>query len=366
MADWSGLPYDIIHKVTTYLIAVEDFVSFSCVCPSWRSVYLSKQWNQVPQVPFLMFSDNENNGRIRSLLSLCTNKVYKSDLPEASGSRCWGSSLGWLVTLGPDLNIHLLNPLTRVSIDLPHISSLQTHSGEILDQQEFIEKAFVFNKPRENEPDLLVMIIYGPLGRLGFCRPGYSSWICIGDDDRGGFIDALCMTDRIIALSNMGSLFVVDIDGRAVIDITCPHSPQFFTLLFPLWDWEQLSLVESSSGDLWMVHQNRSGHRRSVVFIVYKYDFDKKWWIRLSGLGDCAIFVGDNCCVCVRAPDRFKCRRNCIYFVGKERERRWPNREMFADVGVYCVEDGSCGPLDRGPESPRYYSFPIWVIPTLN
>ncbi|KAK6149040.1 hypothetical protein DH2020_016565 [Rehmannia glutinosa] len=374
MADWSKLPYDIIHKVATYLISIEDFLAFSAVCSSWRSVYLTKQWHQHPQVPLLMLCDNENSSA-RSFISLYRNKVYKSELPEACGRRCWGSSSGWLVTLGNDLKIHLLNPFTRVSENLPPKSSLHIHFGEILDWYEIIEKAFVFKKPcstshANEDEDLLVMIIYGPLKQLAFCRPGYSSWKSIKDSSHAGFIDVTYVKDQIIALCDMGSLVVIDIDGLSVIDINGPHPPEHIALSFPQWDWDQLFLVESS-GDLWMVYQNCTSNRRrssndqSMEFVAYSFDFNKKRWIRMSNLGNHAIFVSDNFSMSIHAPDRFNCKSNCIYFVGKEMERRWPYREVTVDVGVYTVTDGNSEPLCRGPQFPLYYSFPIWVMPTL-
>ncbi|KAI3444324.1 hypothetical protein Pfo_000989 [Paulownia fortunei] len=373
MADWSKLPYDIIHKVAAYLMAIEDFLAFSAVCCSWRSVYLAKQWHQAPQVPWLMFCGNENCSN-RSFISLYRNKVYNSELPEAHGRRCWGSSSGWLVTLGNDLKIHLLNPFTRVSISLPPKSSLQIHFGEILDWYEIIEKAFVFKKPctsHANEEDLLVMIIYGPLKQLAFCRPGYGSWKSIKDNSHAGFIDVTYVKDQIFALCDMGSLVVIDIDGLAVIDINGPHPRGHVALSLPQWDWEQLFLVESS-GDLWMVYQNHTGnHRRSSIesieFFIYSFDFNKKRWIRLSNLGNHAIFVGDNCSIMsIRAPDCFNCKSNRIYFVGKEMEKRWPYREVHVALGVYNLTNGISKPLCCGPEIPKYYSFPLWVVPTVH
>ncbi|KAK4404758.1 hypothetical protein Sango_0844400 [Sesamum angolense] len=370
MADWSKLPYDIIHKVATYLMAVEDFLAFSAVCRSWRSVYVAKQWHQSPQVPWLMLSGIENDS-FRSFISLYRNKVYNSELPEVHGRRCWGSSSGWLVTVGNDLDIRLHNPFTRVSVNLPPKSSLRIHFGEILGWYEIIEKAFVFKKPctsHANEEDLLVMIIYGPLKQLAFCRPGYSSWRTVKDISHTGYIDVTHVKDQIFALCGLGYLVVIDIDSLAVTDINGPQAPEHVALSLPLWHWEHLILVESS-GDLWMVYQNHTSIRRrssveSIEFYVYTFDFSKKRWIRLSSLGDHAIFVGDNCSMSIRAPERFNCKSNSIYFIGKRMEERWPCGEVHVDLGVYSITNGISEPLRFGPDIPKYYSFPLWVTPT--
>ncbi|KAL0404807.1 UNVERIFIED_CONTAM: hypothetical protein Sradi_2121500 [Sesamum radiatum] len=252
MADWSKLPYDIIHKVATYLMAVEDFLAFSAVCRSWRSVYVAKQWHQSPQ--------------------------------------------------------------------------------------------------------------------LAFCRPGYSSWKTVKDISRTGYIDVTHVKDQIFALCGLGSLVVIDIDSLAVTDINGPKAPEHVALSLPLWHWEQLILVESS-GDLWMVYQNRTSIRsrssvESTEFYVYTFDFSKKRWIRLSSLGNHAIFVGDNCSMSIRAPDRFNCKSNSIYFIGKRMEQRWPCGEVHVDLGVHSITNGISEPLCFGPGIPKHYSFPLWVTPT--
>ncbi|XP_057785375.1 putative F-box protein At5g55150 [Salvia miltiorrhiza] len=367
MADWSRLPYDIIHKVSTYITAIEDFLAFSAVCCSWRSVYLAKQWQLGPQIPMLMFSDYENSG-FRSFISLCRNRVYSTELPEVRGRRCWGSSSGWIVTIGDDLQIHLLNPFTRVSICLPSKSSLQIQFSEILDWHDIIQKVFVFRNPFNsgvNEEGLLVLIIYSPLNQLAFCRPGYSSWKNIRDTNDAGFIDAACLGDRIYAIRDLGSLIAIDIESLAVVNITGQHHPRHVSLsLLPRWDWERLFLVESS-GELWIVLQ-RHKSINSIEFLIYSFDFVKKKWIRLSSLGNSAVFVDSSCSVVTGASEFLNCKSNCVYFVGTRNEERWQNREIHVGLGVYSLEKGVSEPLCFGTDAPRCYSFPLWVTPTMS
>ncbi|KAL8489319.1 hypothetical protein ACS0TY_025286 [Phlomoides rotata] len=368
MADWSRLPYDIIHKVSTHLIAIEDFLAFSAVCCSWRSVYLAKQWHPGCQIPLLMFSDYENSSS-RSFFSLYRNKVCNSELPEARSKRCWGSSSGWLVTIGNDLKIHLLSPFTHVSVSLPPKSSLRVHFGEILDWCDIIEKAFVFRKPcttDANEDDMVVMIIYGPLKQLAFCRPGYSSWKSIKTASYGGIIDVAYVRDQIFALNIMGVLLVIDIDIQTVNNISFQQSAMHVASSLPHWDWDQLFLVESS-GNLWMVCQDRSGSRiESVKFWVHSFDFNRRRWIRLSNLGNHTIFVGDSYSVSISGADCSNCKSNSIYFVDKKSEQRWPCREVHVYVGVYNMATGISEQLSFSPDTPISCSFPLWVTPTLH
>lgn len=369
MADWSSLPYDIIHKVSTYLIAIEDFLAFSAVCCSWRSVYLARQWHPGPQIPLLMFSDHENSSS-RSFFSLYRNKVCNSELPEARSRRCWGSSSGWLVTIGSDLKIHLLSPFTRVSLSLPPKSSLQVHFGEILDWSDIVQKAFVFRKPcttgGANEEDLVVMIIYGPLNQLAYCRPGYSSWKSIKEASGGGFIDVACVRDQIFALNSMGLLLVIDIDIQTASNTSFQQRANHVASSLPQWDWDQLFLVESS-GNLWLVFKDRPRNQiESVKFGVHSFDFNQRRWIRLSNMGNHTIFVGDSYSFSISGDDFSNCKNNSIYFVDKKLEHRWPYREVLVDVGVYSMATGISERLSFSPDTPISCSFPLWVTPTLH
>ena len=370
MADWSKLPYDIIHKVAGRLSVIQDFLAFSAVCCSWRSVYLAKEWNPGPQVPVLMFSDTENSSII-SFLSLYTNKVSNSELPEACGRRCWGSSSGWLVTTGNDLEIQLLNPFTHISYKLPPKSSLQISFGDFLSWYDIIERAFVFRNPCTSDAneDLVVMIIYGTLKQLAFCRPGYCSWRCVKDKTHSEFIDVTCVKDQIFALSFMGSLVLIDIDNITVSAISGQDPPRNVALSLLIGGSERISLVESS-GDLWMVYQNRGGNPwrsyiESTVFLVYNFDFDNKQWVRLSSLGSRTIFVGDNTCIAVCTARYLNCESNSVYFVASKKDKGWPKRVTRVNVGVYSLRSGYSGPLCIGTDTQKHFSFPIWVMPTL-
>lgn len=374
MADWSKLPYDIIHKVATHLSDTEDFLAFSAVCCSWRLVYLYKQWSPGPQLPVLLFSNDEING-IGSLLSMYRNKVSNLEVPGAYGKRCWCSSSGWLVTIGGDLQLQLLNPFTRVSLNLPARSSLRVSFGDFLSWCDIIERAYVFRNPSTSNAneDLLVMIIYGTLKQLAFCRPGYTSWKRIKDRKRSHaeFIDLTCVKDQIFALSYTGSLVHVDIDTLGVTSVSGQDPPRNVALSLLIGGSERISLVESS-GDLWMVYQNRECHRwtsrvEATSFLVYRFDFDKKQWIRLSDLGSHTIFVGgDNSCIAVSSAHYSKCQSNSIYFVASKKEKDWPKRVIHVDLGVYSLSSGESVPLCITHDVRKQFCYPIWVIPSLH
>ncbi|KAG8372134.1 hypothetical protein BUALT_Bualt12G0034800 [Buddleja alternifolia] len=363
MADWSRLPYDIIHKVAAYLEAIEDFHAFSAVCHSWRSVYLAKQWHPSHQVPLLMLSGIVNSS-FKRFFSLYTNKVYNSELLETCDRRCLGTSSGWLLTVGSDLKIHLFNPFTHVHRGLPPTSSLDVYFGATLDWYHIIDKAVVIKKP--NKEELLVFVIYGYLKQLAFCRPGYSSWKSVSAS-YSGFTDVKCLKDQIFALHDMGTLVAIDINDLG--------PPKVKSIALPLnrWTWEESFLVESS-GSLWMIYKCQLGASvgkrpiKSIIFFAWTFDFNEERWVELPDLGNHAIFLDDsNCCMSVFEPERLNCKSNSIYFVStKLGKLGYGDRRVYCDVGVYDMTSQIVEPFCCVLDIAQCCSCPVWVMPSLH
>ncbi|KAL3534657.1 hypothetical protein ACH5RR_003118 [Cinchona calisaya] len=333
MADWSQIPYDIVQMIGVRLDAVEDFLAFSAVCRSWRSIYSTRKWTPGPQVPWLMLSDNENSNR-RSFFSLYREKVYELELPEAHGRRCWGSNDGWLVTIGSDLEIHLLNAFTRVRMRLPAPSTFKFLFDVVVDWQ------------------------------LAFTNPGYASWITVEESFQYRIMDVACLNNQIFALSATGTLLVVDINLQL---------PEIVHLAAPPHQWarEQVFLVESL-GDILMIYQyiyvgNLNHPGEPVQFEVFKFDFGAREWTQIKDLGDRAIFVGDNIAMSVSATKLINYRGNSIYFIGSKVENWWRYDENFMDhdSGVYNMASGIVEPFYFGADYPSHYSCPIWLTPIL-
>ncbi|XP_074315780.1 uncharacterized protein LOC141652007 [Silene latifolia] len=105
-------------------------------------------------------TDNDNNNgedrnASRCLLNLSggMNKCYKANLPEAYGRSCWGTRYGWIVTLGCDRQMNLLNPLTKATLPLPSQKTFpfpwKGASGKTI-RWTFMERAVLLLVPRDN------------------------------------------------------------------------------------------------------------------------------------------------------------------------------------------------------------------------
>ncbi|KAM7481905.1 hypothetical protein LguiB_006488 [Lonicera macranthoides] len=116
MADWSQLPQDILGVIANRLGAIEDFVSFSSVCSSWRAAVLKEQWIPcVPQIPWLMV----NLWKKRFLLNIERNKLYCVKDPLLKHNN------GWMFKIEADL-VQLTDPLTRFQITLLPFNSTKS------------------------------------------------------------------------------------------------------------------------------------------------------------------------------------------------------------------------------------------------
>lgn len=364
---WSELPPDLIALIANQLEFFGDFLSFSGVCHSWSSLYLNNNWTPGPQLPWLMLS-NEPTISTRRFLALDQGMGYGLRVPEIRNRRCWGSSYGWLVTTGENLEINLVNPfsLTRNQIHLPPQTAFPKEPGQenVLDWSEFVYKAVIIKKP----PEYLVMAIFEVEKHLAIARPGYDSWIVVTSNPGDSFRDVVCSDGCIFALCETGRLILCEFDD--------PHAPSAFEFSAGLaYDWghlDQIYLVESLGNLLMIIRTDDSGSANSdyatVGFSVYKFCSDIGHWVEFNDLGDCAIFVGNCSSMSLPASEIVNCEPNCIYFTPDKFKRSWiyQVQQTGLNMGVYNLSDDSFEYLYPGEDSPSYYSWPIWVMPALS
>ncbi|KAF9615062.1 hypothetical protein IFM89_021633 [Coptis chinensis] len=97
MADWSGIPEELLSLICQRLDSFVEYLQFKVVCKSWRCVSYNYP---VPQLPLLMLpQENTSSTSRRSFLGLTRGgeeldktKVYELDLPEIHQHRCVGAA----------------------------------------------------------------------------------------------------------------------------------------------------------------------------------------------------------------------------------------------------------------------------------
>ncbi|XP_059306545.1 uncharacterized protein LOC132057988 [Lycium ferocissimum] len=125
MADWAGLPHDLLVLIAKRVKLIEDFIALSVVCTSWQTASPKDNLDVLsPQLHLLMLADKDDD--YREFYSLSKGKVSRIlYLPEARGRACFPSET-WLVTMACDGDgeLNLLHPFSRNQIQLPSQKAL--------------------------------------------------------------------------------------------------------------------------------------------------------------------------------------------------------------------------------------------------
>ncbi|KAL4620031.1 hypothetical protein ACB092_06G125000 [Castanea dentata] len=139
MSKWADIPCDVFFRMVNRLF-YDDIIISGAVCKSWHSLLNSpEKFPLPPSCPWLMLaeqneqSDNNNNEQNErcSFFKLRDTKLYDLKLPQVAGTRCFGTSFGWLLTIGTDLRINLLHPLSKHILCLPSQASSMTSNPRL-------------------------------------------------------------------------------------------------------------------------------------------------------------------------------------------------------------------------------------------
>ncbi|XP_078181733.1 uncharacterized protein LOC144575457 [Carex rostrata] len=222
--DWANLP--VMHLITEKIKCIKDYVRFRAVCHPWRFKSLSKPSHFPLQLPWLMIPSptsrkpNDGNWLFYDLWEVKKQKIH---LPEAIGKTCSATYRGWLLLVAPrGTEVFLLNPLTRVRVDLPSFSfstrvehdlvpidydegyGRLSRSVGLLFCEEFITK-ITFSADL-TDPNCIIMLLFESRGPF-FCKVGDYCWTQVilpvfADPIR--LIDAACYNGSIYLLLEYG------------------------------------------------------------------------------------------------------------------------------------------------------------------
>uniref|UniRef100_A0A5B6Z6N5 Uncharacterized protein n=1 Tax=Davidia involucrata TaxID=16924 RepID=A0A5B6Z6N5_DAVIN len=371
--DWSSsIPDDLLKLIVKRIHSIEDYLMFRAVCRSWNSIPCGvNDFDSSMKLPWLMLTEKENSDT-RGFYSLSGRKIHELYLPEARGRRCWGSPYGWLITIGTDLCMNLLNPLSRVSISLPHQSTFTDQyrgfsSPEFL-RTYFIEKAVLSSSPSPSRGGdcCFVIALYSQFRKLAIAKPGDDAWSPV-EAPWGAFEDVACLDGKVFALNCVGDLHLLLICG----EFTAHPKAKAVHFAGPPPDGEPSckKYIVGLNGELYVVyrfHDETEGGDYVLTsdFEIYKLNMQTREWKEVSGgLGDdWTLFLGNNYSLPIRASE--ECRSNCIYFTDDFLEY-YPKSEG-RDMGIYNCKDET---VDRIPvhvvSSHLFSPFcpPLWITP---
>lgn len=359
MSNWAELPKDLLILIAKRITLYEDFLDFSGVCRSWRSIAIKDHFKGSEKLPWLMLSDKDKPNE-RKFVSLRKGGIIRTiNLPEARGKRCL-ESLGWLVTISEDGDMSLLHPFTRAQINLPHVTTFKYyHWYGMKNHLSFINKAVLSSSPQESK-DYVLMVMYS--GSLAFWRPGDKCWTHV-EDDICSFCDIIFHKGLFYGVIDRGRVFAFDAWGsNPTWTYFFRHGPDEYS------SGLNRPYIVESAGEILTIflkikqsicYTNKDDSRvgyRICGFNVFEADLsDAKECVEKTSLGNNTLFLGDNASISVDASRIPGIKANCIYYTD--------NLTGGNYIGIYDMEDGSSMPCYEGESSGLIFSL-MWVNPS--
>ncbi|KAJ1704046.1 hypothetical protein LUZ63_003825 [Rhynchospora breviuscula] len=296
--DWSSLLPEVLNLIAKNVNEVSDFIRFRAVCKAWRSS--TPITGLPPQFPWILVYDSDKPDL--DCYSILSNKFYTIHSPK-SFRFLRGPAEGYILTVlcnefGDQFTSQLsfLNPLNNHEIYLPAIHS---------------DCAYPAFYPSKNQTgEYVVCYVDGyRSGKLCFWQLGQNYWCKLN-------LDLGSIRDRIFYLQNM--FFIVERETG----VTKAIDMGTHTLVYAIPPTEDYSIEDDqymveASGDIFKVIRRSPGFISSEEFDVYQLDANKigsSSWVKVTSIGNRALFTDWRCTLILRANDFAGIKRNSIYF----------------------------------------------------
>ncbi|XP_059669346.1 putative F-box protein At3g25750 [Cornus florida] len=370
---WIWLPKDLWCLILNKLFLV-DLIRIGAVCKQWRALLLDHKKN-LNQWPMLLVPTKSGDQQYCKLYNVFYHTMYDCRLPLPYTQRCCGSSHGWLVRAEQDLSITLINPFSGKTISLPPVTEVYSgyRDGEAIFVPDFhIRKVILSDDPSQNPNNYVVVTIYSDIPRVAFIRSGDQSWTYVGE--KKPIKDIYFYKGQLYALDGYNSLLKINTDNNIISSSSSSDSRYEIVVPRCLNFCHKPYLVESSNGDLLMVqrhHWKRKGSVHldvTVGFKVYKLmmhpsgEEGETEWVRIDGLGDDALFLGDNHTIRIVASDIPNCQPDSIYYTDDYCDRFHHLPYEARDMGVFNFKGGSIERHYILDASHQYMPPAVWIM----
>ncbi|KAL4600976.1 hypothetical protein ACB092_11G238700 [Castanea dentata] len=360
---WSDLPAELLGLILRKVPFV-DTIRCKAVCSSWRSAASQAQaeFHSIQSTPWLMLpSDQEGDFTTSRFFNLAEKKVYKmKDVFGAFGDDVWcvGSCHGWLVMLDDEANPVLFNPFSRVHIQLPliHVEFFNPIDRSEFAQikKDFISKAILFADPSHSNNFGAVVVIYGTLSSLAYCKQGDTTWTNFAGENRLYALRCNCSVEvwefqsalptKILSIEPSTTL--KHVDGKLPRD-------KVSTQLYLVKTSSDFLIIQRTIGNF----VNAEGDfslvcpYRTKLFCVYKLDLSKKKLVKVESLKDQAVFLGGNQSLSLSSHDFSECISNSICFTD----------DPWSEMGVdYLYGGHDFGLFNLDDEEISQFTILIW------
>ncbi|KAF3950013.1 hypothetical protein CMV_024179 [Castanea mollissima] len=120
---WSELPETLLRQITNLLGDI-DYLTFACVCRTWRLYAVAnKQGFMASQPPLVVLFLHRGSKKFCYFYSIVDQRLFKALLPSLIGKELFGVSFGYLIIVDKKKisvsEIWLLNPFTGHELFFP-------------------------------------------------------------------------------------------------------------------------------------------------------------------------------------------------------------------------------------------------------
>ncbi|KAL4398138.1 hypothetical protein HN51_002743 [Arachis hypogaea] len=309
--------------------------------------------------------------------------IYHLTLPELQSQLIRGSCYGWLIIVSMyEGTIRMLNPMTKVFLDLPPISDLPDviHNGDqcsfyfrghnmITEETILANKFLIWKVIINSAPDdinFMAVALYGS-SRLAFYKPSNKRWLKLPTRARPYFQDVIFFQRWIFAIEHDGKLYRFDTMTKAGPRVTIfkPSTP-FDTVTTK--DINQKYLIVTADGSLLMVvrhlinliceEEERS--YKTTKFDIYELkENNSNAWSRISSLGNYILVIGFNASVQMFAGNLLNSKGNQIYFTDSLVQEQLVET-YYHNIGIFNLEYGSCQEV---LSDVNFFCPPVWILP---
>nr|AFK40639.1 unknown [Medicago truncatula] len=361
-ADWSHLPSELLQLISQKLDNELCLLHFRSVCSTWRSSSIPNLKHKNP-LPLNLPPFSQSNPFFNILNSkYTTGHLIKHTFFLIKPPQQQPSLNPWLIRIGPDVygKPQLWHPFSSnqlLSSDFNNVLDFNKLSLRILGRMSYMHlliggdaSFFSFYVAavchREHRPVIVTLKSDFSLEPMMFCC-GDDSWTMIPNmpTSHGGN-----------ACVFKGWPCVVDKAGRTVM-----IGPDLTTHLIaePVFGGQNKFLVESSEFELLLVDRYEN-YCVPVWIDVFRLDEKEKRWVKLTNLGDKALFLGNGRSFSASASELGFANGNCVIYSTSYSFHGLNIRKC--KMSVFHLDQGQASPLSDYPEYFKlFWPPPAWV-----
>ncbi|XP_015967791.1 putative F-box protein At4g22660 [Arachis duranensis] len=245
---WTSIHQDLLNQITKRFYSYDEYLQFRFVCKQWNfNLPQNPSGNKVPWLllPIATAAAKRSSkkpkiyeGTISKLTERRTRifeeeEIYYLTMPELQYNKICGSCHGWIIiVLIYEGTIQMLNPFTKVSFDLPPISTLpnvidihgdkctfnfenRVGTLDTISMHKMNVWKVITNSAPNNDRynDFMAVIIYGCGIKLAFYKPNNPRWIKFPTNHRC-IVDVIFFQEKIYAVGYDFQIYEFDIKEK--------------------------------------------------------------------------------------------------------------------------------------------------------